>query len=89
MDIEASESIAYIGQCLYAQANSDDSDPDARLYDNKASKDKVFEVGWEIAGRLLNEDPLSSNYVSRMKSAVTQHPFYASNHDATADFDGM
>lgn len=89
MDIAASESIAYIAQCLYARANSANSDPEARLYDEKSSKDKVFEVGWEIAGKLLNGGSLSSDDVSKMRSAVSQHPYYASKHSSTADFDGI
>lgn len=89
MDIATSESIAYIAQCLYARANSANSDPDARLYDEKSSKDKVFEVGWEIAGKLLNGGSLSGDDVSNMRSAVSQHPYYASKHGTTADFDGI
>lgn len=89
MDIAASESIAYIAQCLYARANSGNSDPDARLYDEKSSKDKVFEIGWEIAGKILNGGSVSSDDVSNMRSAVSHHPYYASNHGSTADFDGI
>jgi hypothetical protein len=88
MDIATSESLAYIAQCLYARANDPgSSDPDYRIY-SEGDKDKVFEVGWQIAGKLLGNGNIEPDDVTRMRDAVSIHPFYASTATASANYDG-
>jgi hypothetical protein len=88
MDIATSEAISYIAQCQYARANNTDPDPESRLWD-EGTKDTVFEVGWKLAGKLLNGSSLTGSDVSEMKDAVSQHPNYAANGSVIADFDGI
>jgi hypothetical protein len=82
MDVAKSESIAYIAQCLYARANSNSNDPDARLYSEDEAKDKVFEIGWRIAGKIIDGGTID------MRSAVSGHPYYATNASSSAGYDG-
>ena len=86
MDIATSESIAYIAQCQYARANS--TDPDSRLNSSDSNKDRVFEVGWDIAGKILNGGSVDSTDVSNMRQAISNHPYYVKNASSNAGFDG-
>lgn len=88
MDVAQSESIAYIAQCLYARANSNNTDPDARLYSEDEAKDKVFEIGWRIAGKIISGGKVDSTDVADMRGAVSGHPYYASNASSAAGYDG-
>lgn len=88
MDVAASESIAYIAQCQYARANSDSTDPDDRLYSENEAKDKVFDVGWRIAGKILNGGSVDQTDVTDMRAAVSGHPEYATDAAASAGYDG-
>ena len=89
MDIATSESLSYIAQCQFVRANSSDPDPEARLYSEDENKDKVFEVGWRIAGKILGGGSIESSDVTDMKDAVSRHPYYQSKHGNDAGFDGM
>jgi len=88
MSVADSESIAYIVQCQYARANS--SSPDDRLMSSDKKKDKVFEIGWRIAGKLLGKDtsPLTDDDYKAMREAVSEHPFYAAKAAGDAGFNG-
>ncbi len=94
MDIATSESLSYIAQCMYARVNSTDPDPEARLYSEDAARDKVFEVGWRIAGKIIANGSSNSVYsiessdVNDMRAAVSVHPFYASTYTQKTDFNG-
>ncbi|MBX7172652.1 MAG: hypothetical protein K1X72_16910 [Pyrinomonadaceae bacterium] len=88
MDVAQSESIAYIAQCLYARANSTSNDPDARLYSDDEAKDKVFEIGWRIAGKIIDGGAVDSGDCVDMRAAVKGHPYYASNASSSAGYDG-
>lgn len=90
MSVADSEAIAYIVQCQYARANSASSDPGDRLFSADKKKDKVFEVGWRIAGKLLGKDssPLTDDDYREMREAVSQHPFYAAKAAGSAGFNG-
>lgn len=88
MDVAQSESIAYIAQCLYARANSTSNDPDARLYSDDEAKDKVFEIGWRIAGKIIGGGSIDSGDCVDMRAAVKGHPYYASNASSSAGYDG-
>ncbi|NNE66314.1 MAG: hypothetical protein HKN33_07085 [Pyrinomonadaceae bacterium] len=88
MDIATSESIAFIAQCQFARANNPNSDPDVRLWD-EGDKDEVFEVGWRIAGKLLDGGSISSSDKSDMLAAVGNHPTYHDEVGDIADYDGM
>jgi len=88
IDIAGSESIAYITQCMYARANSGSSDPDERLYSSNDAKDKVFEIGWRIAGKLIDGGSVDQTDVRDMRQAVSGHPEYASDATASAGYDG-
>lgn len=86
MSVADSESIAYIVQCQYARANN--PDPSQRLTGNTDAKDKVFELGWAIAGKLLaGEKPTLSEY-NDMREAVSRHPYYMGKAAADAGFNG-
>ncbi len=87
MDIATSESIAYIAQCQFARANS--SNPNIRLFSDNASKDKVFEIGWRLAGKVLNGNSFTAADITDMRNAISQHPFYSGKHSNGANFDGM
>ncbi len=88
MDVATSEAIAYIAQCQYALANSESSDPDDRLYSENEAKDKVFEVGWRIAGKILNGGSVDQTDITDMRGAVSGHPEYAKDATASAGYDG-
>lgn len=88
MSVADSESIAYIVQCQYARANN--PDPSQRLMSSDPAKDKVFEVGWRIAGKLLGQDStgLTDQDYKDMRDAVSKHPFYAGKSAGDAGFNG-
>jgi len=86
MSVADSESIAYIVQCQYARANH--SDPSQRLMGNTAAKDKVFELAWAIAGKLLAGEKPSLSECNDMRNAVSQHPYYMGKAAADAGFNG-
>jgi hypothetical protein len=86
MDVATSESIAYIAQCQYARALSED--PDERLYSNNAAKDSVFSIAWNIAGNLLDGGTISQEDINEMRYAVRQHPEYATDATSSAGYDG-
>jgi hypothetical protein len=90
MSVADSESIAYIVQCQYARANSASSDPNDRLFSSDKKKDKVFEIGWRIAGKLLGKDssPLTDEDYRAMREAVSEHPYYAAKAAGDAGFNG-
>jgi hypothetical protein len=89
MDVAASESIAYIAQCLYARANTTSTDPDARLFSDDAAKDKVFEVAWRIAGKIIGGGTVDGTDQSDMRAAVSGHPYYATEASDSAGFNGL
>jgi hypothetical protein len=86
MDVATSESIAYIAQCQYARAHSDN--PEERLYSEDAAKDAVFSVGWSIAGNLLGGGSISQEDINEMRYAVRHHPKYAADATSSAGYDG-
>lgn len=88
MDIGTSESAAYLAQCLYARGNSTDPDPDARLYSEDEDKDRVFQVGWELAGTLLAGSTPSTADYDRLRDAVNRHPYYRGKAGDSARFNG-
>ncbi len=88
MDIGTSESAAYLAQCLYARGNSTDPDPDARLYSDDEDKDRVFRVGWELAGTLLDGRTPSTADYDRLRDAVNRHPYYRGKAGDNARFNG-
>lgn len=86
MSVADSESIAYIVQCQYARANN--SDPSQRLTGNTPEKDKVFELAWEIAGKLLGGTKPSQTDYNSLVDAVSKHPYYMGKAAADAGFNG-
>lgn len=88
MDVATSEAMAYIVQCQYAKANSESSDPEDRLYSSNEAKDKVFEVGWRIAGKILEGGAVDQSDVNDIRGAVSGHPEYAKDATASAGYDG-
>lgn len=89
MDVATSESIAYIAQCIYARANTTSTDPNARLFSDDPAKDKVFEVGWKIAGKIIGGGAIDSTDCTDMRNAVKGHPYYASEASDSAGFNGI
>lgn len=88
MDVGTSESAAYLAQCQYARGNSTDPDPDARLFSEDEDKDRVFKIGWELAGRLLGGATPSSADYDRLRDAVNRHPYYRGKAGDSAQFNG-
>jgi hypothetical protein len=88
MDVGVSESMAYIVQCQYARANSDDPDPESRLFSEDAAKDRVFELAWAIAGTLLADGTPTASAYSDLRAAVNRHPYYAGKVGDNAAYNG-
>jgi hypothetical protein len=86
MSVADSESIAYLVQCQYARANN--PNPEDRLFSTNKAKDKVFEIGWAIAGRILEGYSPSIDDCNRMRDAVSMHPFYSAKAAGDAGFNG-
>lgn len=87
MSVADSESIAYIAQCQFARANN--PNPDERLQSSDSAKDKVFELAWNLAGKILAGDKPSSTEKSDLRAAVSKHPFYMANSAHDAGFNGV
>lgn len=86
MSVADSESIAYIVQCMFARMNN--SDPTQRLKSTTKARDKVFEVGWKIAGNIIEGRGVSPSDCTEMCDAVSQHPYYAGKAAGSAGFNG-
>jgi len=89
MDIGESESMAYVSQCQLGRLLKTDPDPNVRLFDTPADKDKVFEVGWAIAGTLLGGGLAGAADVARMRDAVNIHPNYKNKVGQNAKYNGV
>lgn len=89
MDIGESESMAYIAQCQLGRLLKTDPDPNVRLFDTPADKDKVFEVGWAIAGTLLGGGLAGAADITRMRDAVNIHPNYMNKVGQNAKYNGV
>jgi hypothetical protein len=89
MDIGESESMAYIAQCQFARLLNTSSDPGVRLMDTPPAKDKVFEVGWGIAGTLLGGGLPGAADIASMRDAVNKHPNYKNNVATKAGYNGV
>jgi hypothetical protein len=89
MDIGESESMAYIAQCQFARLLNTDPDPGVRLMDTPAEKDKVFEVGWGIAGTLLGGGLPGAADITAMRNAVNIHQNYKGKVANTAGYNGV
>lgn len=89
MDIGESESMAYIAQCQLGRLLKTDPDPDVRLFDTPDNKDKVFEVGWALAGTILGGGQLGAADVTRMRDAVNIHPNYKNKVSQNAQYNGV
>lgn len=89
MDIGESESMAYIAQCQIGRLLKTDPDPDVRLMDTPADKDKVFEVAWGIAGTLLGGGLPGAADITAMRNAVNIHPNYKNNVGNNAGYNGI
>jgi hypothetical protein len=87
MKVVDSESAAFLAQCEFVRANS--SDPTQRLMSDNANRDKVFEVGWDLAGKLLGGTTPSAADFDKLRDAVRHHPFYTDNNDKLAGFNGV
>ena len=82
-----SEAMAYIVQCQYGRANN--TVAGARLLGDGSKEDKVFNLAWAIAGKILkNKKPKAKEY-ERLKNAVSKHPDYKDTFDDDADWDGV
>lgn len=88
MSVADSESIAYIVQCQYARANAPEGS--SRLQSSNSGNDKVFEVGWRIAGKLLGQDTsaLTTEDYTAMREAVSGHTYYSAKAAKDAGFNG-
>jgi hypothetical protein len=88
MNVQTSESIAYIAQCMYARLHAPAGSP--RLQNaNDVVRDEVFKTGWEIAGSILDGKNVSLSEQTAMISAVSKHPFYSGKFASSAGFDGV
>lgn len=87
MSVADSESIAYIAQCQFARANN--PNPDQRLQSSDAAKDKVFELAWNMAGKILAGEKPTFAEKGELRDAVSQHPFYMGKSAHDAGFNGV
>jgi hypothetical protein len=87
MKVGDSEAAAYLAQCEYASANN--PDPSQRLTSDKPERDKVFEVAWGMAGKLLGGTPPTPADFDQLRDAVSKHPFYNGKGDTLAGFNGV
>jgi hypothetical protein len=95
MNVETSEAISYIVQCMYARANTNSTDPEDRLYadwdydhEDFEAHDRVFKEGWRIAGKILDGQALNAEDERLMRYAVSDHPEYWMDASRNAGFDG-
>lgn len=79
------EGLAYVFQCQYAQQFAN---PGERLMSTTASKDKVFEVAWDIATTLRASYPNHSQ-IQELRKAIKAHPNYITTHDDDMKNDGV
>ncbi len=84
MSVADNESIAYIVQCQFARAGGLVD----RLTSSTRQRDKVFEVAWDIAGRVLQGYSPTADECNKMREAVSQHPFYSANASSMIKSDG-
>ncbi len=91
MTVADSESAAYIAQCCFARLKSA-SDPSQRILVSSKDKgsDLVFQLAWEIAGKVLEETPVSAADRLQLQMAVLGHANYR-HYDAKAieKYDGV
>ncbi len=87
MSVADSESIAYIAQCQFASANN--PNPSERLQSPDPAKDKVFELAWKLAGKILAGEKPTSAEKGELRDAVSKHPFYMANAAHDAGFNGV
>lgn len=87
MKVRESEALAYIAQCQYARGNN--PNPGQRLMSNNKTNDKVFEIAWDLAGKIQSgQKPTDKEYEKLMK-AVDKHSNYKNNHNDNAGCNGI
>lgn len=89
MSIAQSESLAYVVQCYCVRAHMPDPDSDKRLYSNNPLKDRVYELAWDMAGRLIKGNQPTPLEWLAIDHAVRRHPTYKKAASDIADFDGI
>jgi hypothetical protein len=86
MPLVTSEGIAYIVQCQYLRVNSP---ADVKRIQGTETSDKVFEVAWNIAGKILANEGVSPEDESELRLAISKNPLYASKAAGDAGFNGL
>ena len=75
--IATSEAAGFVAECLFARVKSPKTDdPDYRIYSDDEKKDFIYELAWEIAGKILQGQTPKSRDYSALKEAVLTHPDY-------------
>lgn len=91
MTVADSESAAYIAQCCFARIKSA-SDPSNRILVSSKDKasDLVFQLAWDIAGKVLEETPVSAADRLQLQMAVLGHANYRHyDRKAMEKYDGV
>jgi hypothetical protein len=52
-------------------------------------KDKVFEIAWDIAGKILAGEILTSEDESKLTQALSSHPTYKAQASGNTEYDGL
>jgi hypothetical protein len=86
MPLVTSEGIAYIVQCQYLRVNSPAG---TKRIEGIGLGDKVFEVAWDVAGKILAGGGVSAEDEADLRLALSKHPYYASKAAGDAGFNGL
>jgi hypothetical protein len=85
-----SEAAAFIAECLFARFHSPrPKDPDYRLSSDDEKKDYIYELAWEIAGKILKGQTPTPGHYAGLKTAVLDHPDYAQYGRGLSGWDGV
>jgi len=91
MTVADSEAAAYLAQCTYARGKSK-SAPTVRLLESSFDRasDLVFEIGWRLAGEVLDNRQPAEADVARLRQAVLGHHHYKHYTAASVEkYDGV
>lgn len=88
MTVAYSEVMAYIVQAQFARANN--PYPNQRYLQGATwQSDRVYEIAWMLAGKLLGGATLTALEVSNLKDAICANPTYASEASNVAGYGGI
>ena len=88
MTVAYSEVMAYIVQAQFVRANN--PNPNERYLQGATwQSDRVYEIAWMLAGKLLNGVTLTALEVTNLKNAICANPTYAAEAANIAGYAGI